>query len=172
MTDYNHIYYEVLHTPSLSKHTHIQIQFYLVVDNFGVKYINKDNIAHLLNTLKENYDMNEDWEGKLYCGITLQWNYNKRILKITMPGYASQQLTKYKHNSPAKPVSTPFIPKPRTYGKDSQKIDPPETTEPTTTLETKLIQQVVRSFLCYARAVDMKILYALSNIASTQAQSM
>ena len=49
-----------------------------------------------------------------------------------MPGYVSNQLTKYKHNPPTKPVDTPLIPKPRTYGKDLQKTDPPDTTSPTT----------------------------------------
>ena len=111
--------------------------------------------------------MSEDWEGKLYCGIALQWNYDRRILKIAMPGSISQQLTKYKHNPLENPVNSFFIPKPRTYGKDSQKTDPPDTIKPTTELETKFIQQVVGIFLYYICAVDMTILDALSNIAST-----
>ena len=107
-----HGYYEVPHTPGLWKHTHRPIQLSLVVDDFGVKYTNKDNIEYLLNVLKQHYDMSEDWEGNLYCVITLHWYYNKQILKISMLGYVSQQLTKYKHNQLKNPVDTPLIPKP------------------------------------------------------------
>lgn len=152
----------------METHTLRPIRFSLVVDNCGVKYTNKKYVDHLLNALKQHYEMSEDWEGKLYCGITLKWYYNKRLLYISMPGYVSIQLTKYKHNRPTKPVDTPLIPKPRTYGKESQKTNPPDTTSLTTESEKKIIQQVVGSFLYYARAVDMAILHALSDITSTQ----
>ena len=42
----------------------------LVVDDFGVKYVGKENV-HLLKTLKKDYNLDEDWEGSLYCGIKL-----------------------------------------------------------------------------------------------------
>ena len=68
-------YYEVTHTPGLWRHETIPIQFSLVVDNFGVKYIGKQHVEHLVHCLKTNYaKVSEDWEGKLYCGITLEWN--------------------------------------------------------------------------------------------------
>jgi hypothetical protein len=41
----------------------------LVVDDFGIKYLGKENADHLLNALKENFEVTEDWAGKLYCGI-------------------------------------------------------------------------------------------------------
>ena len=64
-----HGYYELPHTPGLWKHVTIPVQFTLVVDNFGVKYTGKENIQHLINALKETYEISEDWDGALYCGL-------------------------------------------------------------------------------------------------------
>jgi hypothetical protein len=41
------------------------------VDDFGIKYIGKEHIMHLIKVLKEHYEVEEDWEGKQYLGITL-----------------------------------------------------------------------------------------------------
>ena len=66
-----HGYYELPHTPELWKHVTLPVQFTLVVDDFGVKYTGKENIQHLINALKETYEISEDWDGALYCGISL-----------------------------------------------------------------------------------------------------
>ena len=71
-------YFEVAHTPGLWQHITRPIAFSLVVDDFGVKYVHKNNVHHLANSLKSAYKLSEDWTGSLYCGITLKWNYNKR----------------------------------------------------------------------------------------------
>ena len=69
-------YYEVSHTPGLWHHTTRPIQFSLVVDDFGIKYVGKQHVEYLVHCLKKNYaKVSEDWEGKLYCGITLDWDY-------------------------------------------------------------------------------------------------
>ncbi|MCP4749222.1 MAG: hypothetical protein GY874_24265, partial [Desulfobacteraceae bacterium] len=67
-------YYEVAHTPGLWRHVTRPIQFSLVVDDFGVKYVGKEHTDHLIATLRKHYaSVTEDWEGKLYVGITLDW---------------------------------------------------------------------------------------------------
>jgi hypothetical protein len=58
-----------------------------VVDDFGVKYINKSNVEHLIASLKANYALTVDWTGNLYCGISLDWEYVNRWVDISMPGY-------------------------------------------------------------------------------------
>ena len=57
------------------------------MDNFGVKYIGKDNAIHLIDSLKEDFTISEDFTGGLYCVINLKWDYNKRTLDISMPGF-------------------------------------------------------------------------------------
>ena len=74
-------YYEVAHTPGLWRHVTRPIQFSLVVDDFGVKYVGKEHADHLIATLRKHYaSVTEDWEGKLYVGITLVARYiNARL---------------------------------------------------------------------------------------------
>ncbi len=50
------------------------ISFTLVVDGFGVKYTNKNDVNHLNKCLKTDYKLTKDWDGNLYCGIKLKWD--------------------------------------------------------------------------------------------------
>ena len=81
-------YYEVTHTPGLWRHKTRPTQFTLVVDNCGVKSVDKEHVDHLLSILEHHYPaVAIDWKGELYCGITLTWNYAKEYVNIQMPGY-------------------------------------------------------------------------------------
>ena len=99
-------YYEMPQTPGLWKHVSRQITITLVVDDFGVKYVNKKNANHLVAALKGTYKISEDWTGRLYCSIDLRWDYTKRTLNLGMPGYIITQLQQYKHKNLPAP-STP-----------------------------------------------------------------
>ena len=81
-----HGYFELPHTPGLWKYISRIVQFSLVVDDFGIKYKGEENVNHLLNVLKGDYEISEDWKGELYCGITLRWHYKNRILDTSMKG--------------------------------------------------------------------------------------
>ena len=164
-----HGYFEVPHTPGLWKHESLPVQFTLVVDDFGVKYIGKNNAEHLINALKEKYDVEVDWNGELYCGITLKWNYNERYVDTKMPGYALKQIKKYKHKIKQR-RHTPLQPLPRKYGKAAQEPTPEDKSKPLGPKDKKLIEQVVGSFLFYGRAVDPIILHSLNTIANEQHQ--
>eukprot|EP00804_Cyclotella_cryptica_P028165 CCRYP_011030-RA/>CCRYP_011030-RA protein AED:0.16 eAED:0.16 QI:0/0/0/1/0.25/0/5/0/1115 len=78
-------YFELPHTPGLFKHISRPIQFTLVIDDFRIKYIGQQHLDHLLQTIKKHYDVTVDHTGSLYCGITLNWNYNYKYLDISMP---------------------------------------------------------------------------------------
>ena len=73
------------------------------MNNFGVKYVGRDHAEHLIKTVKKHYEIATDWDGDLYCGIKLDWNYDQRYLDISMPGYVKRLLNKFKHNKPDKP---------------------------------------------------------------------
>ena len=49
--------------PGLWKHDTRPIQFTLVVDDFGVKYVGEEHAQHLKNTLDEHYKLTCDWTG-------------------------------------------------------------------------------------------------------------
>jgi hypothetical protein len=49
--------------PGLWRHDTRPIQFILVVDDFGVKYVGKEHVLHLKHFLKEHYQLTCDWDG-------------------------------------------------------------------------------------------------------------
>ncbi len=68
--------------------------FDLCVNNFGIKYIGIENLQHLCDALRtETYEIAEDWECNLYCGIILKWNYTKQYVDLSMAAYVTKQLT-------------------------------------------------------------------------------
>ena len=48
-----------------------------------------------MDVLKLYYKMEEDWKGQLYFGITLNRNYDKGYVDISMPTYVAKKLTEY-----------------------------------------------------------------------------
>ena len=73
-------------TPGYWRHDWQPISFTLVVDDFGVKYVNKDDVEHLISSLSQDYTINTDWEGTRYLGITLDWDYSQCKVHLSMPG--------------------------------------------------------------------------------------
>ena len=100
-------YYEVDGTSGLWRHTWRPIQFVLIVDDFGVEYVGKKHAQNLLNILKKYHTMSEDWEGKKFAGIDLEWNYDKvhskRTCRLSMREYIKKLLHKIGHPMPRKP---------------------------------------------------------------------
>ena len=45
--------------------------FSLVMDDFGVKCEGIQQAKHLQNSFEHHYEVSLDWEGRLFCGITL-----------------------------------------------------------------------------------------------------
>jgi endonuclease I len=76
----------------LWRHDTKPVTFTLVVDDFGIKYSGKENADHLLDALKESYEVTKDWAGKLYCGIPLDWYYKYKTVDLSMLGYIANAL--------------------------------------------------------------------------------
>ena len=99
-------YYEAAKTPGLWSHKWRPIQFFLIVDDFGIKYVGKQHALHLLRILEQNYEITTDCEGKKIAGIDLAWDYNDRNANqtccISMDGYIQKVLLKYEHPLPSR----------------------------------------------------------------------
>ena len=65
-------------TPGMWRHKWRHVLFSLIVDEFGVEYAAKHHADHLLNVLKENYEVTVNDKGDLYARINLTWDYVKR----------------------------------------------------------------------------------------------
>jgi hypothetical protein len=142
-----------------------------VVDNFGIKFVNKNNVDHLISSIKKMYTLTEDWTGNLYCGITLVWDYVRRTVDISMPRYIKQKLQEYEHIRHKKLQTCPYSPEPKRFGTEAQAPLPPNALPRLDAKGIKQVQQIFGSILYYARVVDMMVLMALSSIAVEQTKA-
>jgi hypothetical protein len=149
------------------------ISFTLVIDDFGIKYVEKEHGVHLIASIKSTYKkLTEDWLGSLYYGITLEWDYIGRTVDVSMPGYIKKKLQEYKHLLLEKIQNCPHPPEPKKFGSDAQSPLMPDATPVLDAGGIKQIQQIVGSILYYAHAVNMTVLMALSSIAVEQTKAM
>ena len=161
-------YFPEINTTGIWSHTQRKTKFCLCVDDFGVKYFSQDDANHFLNALKNHYTISTDMQGINYCGLTLEWNYEKKYVDISMPGYVQKNLERYQHPKPLKAQYAPHQWSLPSYGKTSQHVN----IDNSNVLDkkgTKQVQSISGAFLYYGRAVDPTILPALSSISSTQA---
>ena len=156
-------------TPGFWKHAWRPISFTLVVDDFGIKYVGKEHAEHLISVLKQDYEIDTDWEGTRYLGLTLDWDYTERQVHLSMPGYIAKALLRFAHPTPSKPQHQPHPHTERRYGATIQYAKNPDDSPLLLAEDKTFIQQVLGVLLYYGRAVDATILVALSSIASMQA---
>jgi hypothetical protein len=162
-------YFQSKYVPGLWSHKWRPIQFTLVVDDFGVKYVGEEHAQHLKATLEEHYKVTTDWSGGRYIGINLLWDYKRRRVHLSMPGYVEKALQQFGHAKPTKPQHAPYPCAPIKYGAKRQYATEASSAPPATPKEKKWIQRVVGKFLFYGRAVDSTLLCPISAIASQSA---
>ena len=103
-----HGFNQMPHTTGLWRHHTKPIEFALEVHDFGIKYNNKHDAQDLINTLEKNYKaVSVDWDGGLFCGITLEWDYKNQMVDMIMPGYIIKLLQHFLHSIPKKPEHQP-----------------------------------------------------------------
>ena len=100
-------YFQSKITPGFWTHKWRPICFSLVVDDFGVKYVGTHHAEHLLSILEKNYKCKPKWEGERYVGLTLDWDYDRREVHVSMPGYVHEALKRFKWAAPNKPQDQP-----------------------------------------------------------------
>jgi hypothetical protein len=167
-------YYEA-ETPGLWTHTWRPIQFVLVVDDFFVEYVGKEHAEHLANVLKKYHTISEDWTAKKFVGIDLEWNYAKRhsnrSCRLSMKNYINELLFKLGHPNPRRPQTSPHKWREIDYGSKIQLSPDEDDSEPLDEEGIRWVQMVVGALLYYGRAVDNKLLTALSAIGSQQSKA-
>jgi hypothetical protein len=165
-----HGYYECAHTPGLWRHKTRKTTFVLVVDDFGIQIQGKQDAQHLIAALKEHYEITVDWDGKLFCGITLDWNYKNGTVDLSMPNYVNDTLSEFQHKASSKPEHQPYRHNPPQFGAKIQMTEPADTSKPLDKEGILRLQQITGKFLYYSRAVDPTMNTALSSLASQQAK--
>ena len=162
-------YHQSKHIPGLFKHETRPVAFALVVDDFGVKYVGKENAQHLVDTLKAaDYKVTTDWDGTSFCGIKLKWDYDNKTVDLSMPGYIEKALQRFMHPTPTRPTHAPHTWLKPQYGAKTQLTADPDNTPLLDKSGIKHLQSVVGTLLFYARAIDNTMLVALGTLAAAQ----
>ena len=157
------------YTPGLWKHNSNKVIFTLVVDDFGVKYIGKDNANHLIKALKDKYeDVEVNWEGDKLCGITLRWNYDTKQCKLSLPGYIDKLKARFNIPTPTKPQLAPADYTTPTYGRKQQLIEDKPPLPRLSPSKIKRLQEIIGTCLYYCRVTEPLPLVALSTVQGQQ----
>jgi hypothetical protein len=155
----------------LWQHDTHPISFALVVDDFGIKYVNKADAEHLVDTLQQvGYKLSQEWDDNRYCGLTLKWNYDEHSCMVSMPGYVERALQCFKHPTPARPEHSPHHWNQPKYGAKVQYADATDSAPLLDAPAKKLVQEIIGTFLFYARAVDNTMLKPLGTLSTQQSQ--
>ena len=162
-------YHPTPHTPGLFRHRTNNTTFCLIVDDFGVKYTNNRDAQHLIDHLNSQYKTTVDWEGRVFCGMHLKWDYTslRRSVELTIPNYVKRALIRFMHVASKSSQHSPHPFTPPTYGAKQQYADPITDTTLSPS-EKKWIEEVVGVFLYYARAIDSTMLLPIGSIASAK----
>jgi hypothetical protein len=158
------------HAPGLWTHSTRDITFSLVVDDFSIKYTNRDDAVHLLTALEEMYTVTTDCTGSFYLAMTLNWDNIHSTIDISMPGYVAKALECFQHTPTHRAEHSPHAWSNPIYGAHPQLTSPVDDTAlpPQSTLTR--IQEITGTLLFYSRAIDCTMLVALGTIASNQSK--
>jgi hypothetical protein len=102
----------------LWKHETRTITLSLVVDDFGIKYVGAEHYEHLKACIENHYEISCDCTGSAYCGLKLDWDYEKNLFHLSMPGYIKASLHKFQRPDPMRPENVPHIWNPPVYEKN------------------------------------------------------
>ena len=163
-------YIPIPNTAGMWKHKTRNTVFCICVDDFGIKYFNDDDINHLLGTLKQHYTVTTDWSGWNYCGLTIDWAYEKGYVDISMPSYIKKVLHKYQHPTPSKPEYSPHDHIEPTYGLKRQ-YAPVDNSKLLDLKGIRRIQGFIGSLLFYGRAIDNTMLTTINEISTVQTKA-
>jgi hypothetical protein len=139
----------------------------LIVNNFSIKYFKKEDLDHLIDTLKKYYDVKVDPKGKKLVKIELDWDYKNRKVHLSMKPYPNKSLRQFNNVVPTKRQHSPYPHVEPKYGAKQQFAEYHES-EPVGDEEKKHIQKVNGILIWYGSGVDGTILTPLSAIAAKQ----
>jgi hypothetical protein len=103
--------------------------------------------------------------------LTLDWDYKKRTVDLSIPGYIKAALHKYQHPAPAHPEHAPHTWNPPIYGAKTQSVNDETTSPALSDKDVNKLQQLTGTLLYYARAVDPTLIMPINVLASEQSNA-
>jgi hypothetical protein len=140
------------------------------VDDFGVQYFGQEHAEHLAGVIASKYKMTFDWTGRVYCGITLDWDYTNRTVALSMPGSVAKALQCFEIPLPSHPQHAPSHFAEPIYGRQVQLAPEPNQSEPLNPKEIPRLQEIIGVLLYYGHTINNAMLVALGSLAAVQSQ--
>ena len=97
--------------------------FSLVVDGFGIKSTSQAATNHLLQALRDKYQITVDPSGTTFLDFVLDWDYPARKVYLSMPNYVQHALHRLQHSLPTVLQYAPHRHKKPVYGQRVQFSD-------------------------------------------------
>ena len=155
-------------TTCLFRHESNGVTFTLVVDDFGVKFNNKQAAQHLIDCLMLRYPLTVNWNATKYLGLNLRFDKTNRLVGLSIPGYIHKLLQRFP--PPTHGASSPAVYTPPNYG---AKVQTPivDSSPPLSAPEITDIQAICGALLYYCIAVDPTGYPAVTALASEQSHA-
>ena len=128
---------KIHHTLGLFCHPTRPKTFNLVVNNFGSINVGKQNYDNLINILKKTLHVTIYWNGEIFYGTKLKWDYNNKTVNISIPNYVNKALAGLHHSLPIKPQYYPHLYNAPVYSHKCQLIIPTTTNKKLTPAQLK-----------------------------------
>jgi hypothetical protein len=142
----------------------------LVVDGFGIKYMNRTDADHLLVALQELHEVTNDWSGTLFLDTTITWDYHHGTVYISLPCCVSKSLERFQHQPTGCAQHSPRAWTRPQYGRHPQLTPLHDDTEPLIPAELTHIQEIVNTLLFRGRIIDCTVLVALDTVNSSHSK--
>jgi hypothetical protein len=127
-----------------------------------------ENAEHLKACIERSDEIYCDWTGSAYCGLKLDWDYEKRVVDLSMPGYIKADLQKFQHPYPTRSENEPHTRNPPVYGEIAQFIESLEDNPLLTPKDVTRIQKLAGTLLYYVRAIHPTLILPVNVLASEQ----
>ncbi len=76
-------------------------EFFTGSQKFWSEIRRRGHAQHLVDTFKGYYEyISVDWDGSKYCGINIEWHYEKGEIHLSMLGYVSKAITRLQNDLP------------------------------------------------------------------------
>ena len=153
----------------LFRHATRDISFTLVVDDFGIKYTALSDYNHLKSSLELLYKVTSSPTGTRHLGFDIDYDRPNRVMSLSLDGYIQKLLKSVVPESvKLKLYDSPMIYTPPVFGSTAPQVAPVDSSPLASSSDGRLLQTVVGSLLCYARAIDTLMLTAVCNLSTIQ----
>jgi predicted class III extradiol MEMO1 family dioxygenase len=88
-------YFQSQIVPPLWKHKTKPIQFVLVVDNYGIKYLKKEDLDHLIQTLEKHYVSQCGSRGVRICENPIRLGLREQKIPLVNDALPSESSAKF-----------------------------------------------------------------------------